>query len=170
MRRGDVGHIEGRILAHQNDIDPGEVELLERPEPMVVALSADNFERPGARIEPPVLKRQRVGQIMEQGMPAGLCFEGQRKVESASMLIVSIGSIWIATARAMPTSLHTWTRHNSLSALGGGEGENAGKGRRVNSTSTAAAAAASQPDAVPCRPERAGRPARARRRPNACCR
>src|SRR5438309_1548255 len=34
------------------------------------------------------------------------------------MLIVSIGSIWIATARAMPTSLHAWTRHNSLSALG----------------------------------------------------
>ena len=79
MRRGDVGHVEGRILAHQDDIDTGEVELLERAEAVVVALSAHDFERPGAGIEPPVVKRQRVGQIMEQGMPAGLRFEGESK-------------------------------------------------------------------------------------------
>ena len=36
VRRGDVGHVEGRVLAHQHDIDPGEVEFLERAEAVVV--------------------------------------------------------------------------------------------------------------------------------------
>src|SRR5437763_16224035 len=170
MRRGDVGQIEGRILAHQNDIDPGEVEFLERPEPMVVALSADNFERPGARIEPPVLKRQRVGQIMEQGMPAGLCFEGQRK-RRIRIDVDRIDRIHLDRDGESHADLLTYLDSTQLplrpSGLGGGDGENAGNGRRVNSTATAAAAAASRPDAVPCRPERAGRPARARRPPNA---
>ena len=38
MRRGDVGHVEGRVLAHQDDIEAGEVELLEVAEAVVVAV------------------------------------------------------------------------------------------------------------------------------------
>ena len=79
MRRGDIGHVEGRILPHQDDIDTGQIELLERAKAVVVALPAHDFERPRAGIKPPVVQRQGVGQIMEQGMPAGLGFEGQSK-------------------------------------------------------------------------------------------
>ncbi len=61
MRRADIGHVEGRVLAHQDDIDAGEVELLERAEAVVVALPSHDFERPRAGVEPPVVKRQRVG-------------------------------------------------------------------------------------------------------------
>ena len=61
MRRGDVGHVERRVLAHQHDVDPGEVEFLEGAELVVIAVAPDNFELPAAGIEPPVAQSQRVG-------------------------------------------------------------------------------------------------------------
>src|SRR5205807_1941030 len=128
------------------------------------------FDRPRAGVEPPVVERQGVGQIMKQGMPTCLRFEGESKGR-IRIDVDRIDRIHLDRDGESHADLLTyWTRHNSLSALKGAEGENAGRGRRVNSISTAAAATSPRPDAVPCRPERAGRPARTPQRRNACCR
>src|ERR1700756_5222963 len=79
MCRGDISHVEGRILTHRDDIDTGEIELLERAEAMVVALLPHHFERPRAGMEAPIVKSQGLRQIMEQGMPARLRFECESK-------------------------------------------------------------------------------------------
>ena len=46
---------------------------------MVIGMTPDDLERPAAGMEPAVAKGQRVGQIVEQGMPARLRFESERK-------------------------------------------------------------------------------------------
>jgi hypothetical protein len=79
MRGGDVRHIEGRVLAHQDDIDAAQIELFESTETVMIALPPHDFERPRTGIEPAVVKRQRVRQVMEQGVPSHLCLEGESK-------------------------------------------------------------------------------------------
>src|ERR1700757_4960190 len=79
MRGGDVGHIEGRILSHQDHVDPGKVEFLKGAKAMVIALPALHLERATAGVKPPVAKGQRLRQIMEQCMSASLRFECERE-------------------------------------------------------------------------------------------
>src|SRR6516165_6469979 len=75
MRRSNIGHIEGWILTHQDHIDPRQVELLELPKSVMMAVLPHDFEWSGAGVDPPVVQSQRVGQVMEQGMPASLRLE-----------------------------------------------------------------------------------------------
>ncbi len=75
MGRGDIGHVERRVLAHQDHVDAGEVELLRGAEAVMMAVAADHLERPPAGIEAPVAQAQRLGQVVEQRMAAGLRLE-----------------------------------------------------------------------------------------------
>ena len=79
MGRGDVGHVEGRVLTHQDDVDAGEVELFDGAEAVMVALARAHLERPAAGVEPAVAQGQRLGQVMEQRMPARLRLERERE-------------------------------------------------------------------------------------------
>ena len=79
MRRGDVGHVEGRVLAHQHDIDPGEIEFFKRAKAVMGAGLAEDFERPAAGVEPPVAQGQRVGQVMKQRVAARLRLKSESK-------------------------------------------------------------------------------------------
>ena len=54
MGRRDVGHVEWRVLSHQDDVEPGKVELFEGAETMVIAVAAGDLEPPTAGIEPPI--------------------------------------------------------------------------------------------------------------------
>ena len=58
MRRRDVGHVEGRVLAHQHDVEPGQIEFLELAEAVVIAVLAEHFERPAAGVEAAVAQGQ----------------------------------------------------------------------------------------------------------------
>src|SRR5580704_9732367 len=80
MRRGDVGHVEGRVLAHQHDVEPGEVELLELAEAVMIAVAAEHFERPAAGIETAIAQGQRLRQVVVQRMAARLR-EGRIRVD-----------------------------------------------------------------------------------------
>ncbi|BBK39856.1 hypothetical protein STAQ_49340 [Allostella sp. ATCC 35155] len=48
MGRRDVGHVEGRVLPHQDDVHGGEVDRLPRAEAVVVALLAPHLQRAAA--------------------------------------------------------------------------------------------------------------------------
>ncbi len=79
MRRGDVGHVERRVLPHQHDVEPGEIEFLEIPKAMVVAVPAEYFERPSAGREPAVAQGQRLRQVVVERMAARLRLKRQGK-------------------------------------------------------------------------------------------
>ena len=79
MRRGDISHVEGRVLTHQHDVDAGEIELFKRAKAVMGARPPKDFERPAARVKPAVAQGQRVGQVMKQRMTAGLRFESEGK-------------------------------------------------------------------------------------------
>src|SRR5205085_57694 len=70
---------EGRVLTHQHDVEPGKVEFLELAEAVVVAETAEHFERPATGIEAAVAQGQGLRQIMVQRMAARLRLERQRE-------------------------------------------------------------------------------------------
>jgi hypothetical protein len=49
MRRGDVRHVEGRVLAQQHDVEGRQVEHLGLAQREVIALLAAQLQRLGAR-------------------------------------------------------------------------------------------------------------------------
>jgi len=79
MRRRDVGHVEGRILAHQHHVHRREVDGFERAGARVVALLALDFEAAGMGGQRAVLEAQGLGQVVAQRMSARLGFESQRE-------------------------------------------------------------------------------------------
>ena len=79
VRRGDVGHVERRVLAHQDHVDAFEVELLVVAEYVVGALPAEHFELAALGVEPAVAQGQRLRQVMIQRVAAPLRLERQRK-------------------------------------------------------------------------------------------
>ena len=74
-----VGHVEGRVLAHQDHVEAGEVQQLRRAEREMRAPLALDLK--GARLgaDAPLALDQGLRQIVEQRMPARLRL--QRKGE-----------------------------------------------------------------------------------------
>ena len=58
MGGGDVGEVEGRILAHQDHVDLGEIDGLEVAEDRVAASLPPDLERLSVRTEAPIAKAQ----------------------------------------------------------------------------------------------------------------
>ena len=79
MGRGDVGHIERRILTHQNHVQAGQVEPFGRPERKVITRLAADRERAHPGDHPAVAERQVARQIMEHAVAPALRLQGQRK-------------------------------------------------------------------------------------------
>jgi hypothetical protein len=79
MGCGDVGHVEGRVLPHQDHVHGGEIEHLLWPELEVPAVLALHLERLCARAEPPVAQHQLARQVVIEGMAAPLRFERQHE-------------------------------------------------------------------------------------------
>ena len=77
VRRSDVGHIEGRVLAHQDDIDPCQIQRLGRSHREVIADLAAHLERSCLGDSAAIAQGQILGQIMVQAVPAGLRLQRQ---------------------------------------------------------------------------------------------
>ena len=61
MRRGDVGHVEGRVLAQEHHVEAGEVGKLCGAERKMVALQVAHVHRLDARLDAPVAHGEAVG-------------------------------------------------------------------------------------------------------------
>ncbi len=79
MRRRDVGHVEGRVLAHQDHVHRGEIEGLELAETVMPATLAAHLEPASARAQPAVAQAQMRRQVMVERMAARLRFERQHE-------------------------------------------------------------------------------------------
>ena len=73
----DVGEVEGRVLAHQDHVEPGEIDRLESSEGCMCAALAPDLERLGVRGEAPFAEAEIGGQVVVEGVPAALCLEGE---------------------------------------------------------------------------------------------
>ncbi len=79
MRRGDVGEVEGRVLAEQHDVESGEIDEIGRPQGEVVALVLAHRDRLDGRPDMPIAHCQTVGCVVIEEMAALLGLEHQRK-------------------------------------------------------------------------------------------
>ncbi len=80
VRRGDVGEVERRILAHQHHVDGvRQHHPLRRPERRVRALDVLHRQRLHSRHHLPVPHREPIGRIVHQRMPPRLRLEQQRE-------------------------------------------------------------------------------------------
>ena len=86
VRRRDVGHVEGRVLAHQHDIDAGEVERLRGPERRVVAALATHLQRPGAGDEASLAE----GQVLDEVVPEHVATALRRLGEGEGRIRVDV--------------------------------------------------------------------------------
>jgi hypothetical protein len=77
VRRRDVGHVEGRVLAHQHHVDAGKVDRLKPAQRGVIAALATHLQRPRLGAHHPVPKRQMLRQIVQQGVAARLRLKRQ---------------------------------------------------------------------------------------------
>jgi hypothetical protein len=75
MRRGDVGHVERRILAQQHNVHARKVDLFLRPELEMVALDIAQDHRLGDRLDDAVAHRQLVRRVVKQLVAARLRFQ-----------------------------------------------------------------------------------------------
>ena len=78
---GDVGHVEGRVLAHQHDVHAGEIDGLRRAEGEVIAGFPTNLEGTHRRLRSGRRQREVLRQVVVQPMAPGLRF--QREHEGA---------------------------------------------------------------------------------------
>ena len=72
MRGGDVGHVEGRVLAQQHDVEFRQVDHLGGAEAEVVALLAPELHRLGAGHHLAVAEDQVGRRVVPQRMAAPL--------------------------------------------------------------------------------------------------
>ena len=79
MGGGDIGHVEGRVLTHQHDIDAAEVQDLPRAQREMIAVDPAHRQRTGMGDDRTVPETEIVRQIMEQRMTAPRGFQRQRK-------------------------------------------------------------------------------------------
>ena len=86
MGRGDVGEIEGRILAHEHRIHRRQIDPLGRAQGEVIALHVARLDglRHGDHLA--VAQGQAVGRVVQHPMPPPLGFEQQRKARIAGDL------------------------------------------------------------------------------------
>ena len=102
MGRGDIGEVEGRILAQQHDVHFGEIDCMGLAEVEMVALRC-RAPRACARRPRRRSRRQRelVGRVVEELRPRFCASSSRAKVESPAILMLSIGSIWTAIFLAL---------------------------------------------------------------------
>jgi hypothetical protein len=79
VRRRDVGHVEGRVLAHEHHIDAREVDPLRRAERVVVPLYVTHLQRLDAGDHLAVAHGQAVRRVMEKPVAARLRLEQKGK-------------------------------------------------------------------------------------------
>ncbi len=71
---GDVGHVEGRVLAHQHHVELREVTHLGLAQGVMVALHGPQVQRLPTPQDPAILQRQPVGTVMPQRVASALGF------------------------------------------------------------------------------------------------
>ncbi len=79
MGRGDIGEIERRILAQQNDIERRQLGVARLAEREMVAGGVAHGKRPHARRHLAVAQREPVGRVIGQRVGARLRFQQQRE-------------------------------------------------------------------------------------------
>ncbi len=79
MGRGDIGHVEGRILAQQHHVHGRKVDPFRFAQREVVALLVAQFHRLYGGDDAAVAHGKPVGRIMEKLVAAGLGFQAHRK-------------------------------------------------------------------------------------------
>ena len=70
MGRGDIGHVEGRVLAHHHQIEARQVDPLARARREMIAAFAPHGKRPRGGAELIALQHKLTRQIVEQVMSA----------------------------------------------------------------------------------------------------
>ena len=88
MRRGDIGHIEGRILSHQDDVHRLKVQHLDGAGGKMIALFALHRDRARIGVDLPIAETEIIGQIIIKRVPPPLCF--QRKNEGRIRIDVDV--------------------------------------------------------------------------------
>ena len=61
---GDVRHVEGRVLAHQDHVGQRQVDPFRVADGEMVAVPAAQLERPGMGQHPPMIEGQVLGQVV----------------------------------------------------------------------------------------------------------
>ena len=79
MGRGDIGHVERRVLAHKHDVHRAQIQFLFLAEVEVTAHLAPYSQRAGARYDAAFAERQFARQIVVKFMAALLRFKGKSK-------------------------------------------------------------------------------------------
>ena len=90
MRRGDIGHVERRVLAHQHHVHRRQIDDFRGPQRVVVAALTANLERLHPRDQPAMAEGKVLRQVMIQPVPALLAF--QRKHEGAVGIDIDAGN------------------------------------------------------------------------------
>ncbi len=68
----DVGHVEGRVLAHQHHVELRDIPDLGCAQGMVVALQRPQVQRPAPGQDAAFLQRQHLGRVVPEAVAAGL--------------------------------------------------------------------------------------------------
>ena len=79
MGRGDVMHVERRILPQPDHVEIRQINLALRPQGGVIALHPLHGQIMTPRGYAPLLIGEVIGGVVEQRVPARLCFLGQAK-------------------------------------------------------------------------------------------
>jgi hypothetical protein len=79
MRRRDVGHVEGRILAQQHHVGLREVDPLGLAQGGMAALDVLDPQGLGRRGDAAVAQRQAVGRVVQEPVPAALRLDEERE-------------------------------------------------------------------------------------------
>jgi len=75
VRRGDVGHVEGRVLAQQHHVHGGQIDTLGRAERVVIALDVAQLHRLDGGVDLAVAQAQAVRRVVEEPVAAALRLE-----------------------------------------------------------------------------------------------
>ena len=77
MRRRDIGHVEGRVLAHQDDVHGGEIDAFGCAERRVTTFFAPHRQPACASQYAAVMEHQILGQVVVQRVAPALRLQGE---------------------------------------------------------------------------------------------
>ncbi len=76
---GDIGHVEGRILAHQHHVEFRQVPGLHPAQRMMIALHRPDVQGVAPRHHPAVVQGQPLRREVPQGVASGLGLQHQEE-------------------------------------------------------------------------------------------